>query len=76
MKVRDELQGGLPFTPTRVRWATEALIPRTASIGWGCAWSASEERKTPDQKAWALDADGEAWWPVEVVAVDATISSY
>lgn len=67
LKVRDELQGGLPFTPTRIRWATETLIPRTAPIGWGRAFSASDAKSTPAQKAWALDADGEQWWPVEVL---------
>lgn len=67
LKVVDELQGGLPFTPTRIRWATEVVLPRTDAVGWGAAWSASDERKSPDQKPWAPDADGEAWWPVTVV---------
>lgn len=67
LKVIDELQGGLPFTPTRIRWATESVLPRHESIGWGAAWSASDAKTAPDQKPWALDVDGEAWWPVTVV---------
>ena len=69
MKVRDELQGGKPFTPRAVRWASEAEIPRTGPVGWGRAsWNMDSPQRSPDQKPWTLDADGEQWWPVEVVS--------
>jgi hypothetical protein len=67
VRVRDELQGGLPFTPSQVRWAAERLVRRTAPVGWGRASLMDDKQTAADQKPWALDADGHEWWPVEVL---------
>lgn len=68
MRVRDEIYGS-EYGVTAVRWAHPNLLPRDRTATHSAVYlCAEEERRSPECGAWALNADGDEWFPVEVLS--------
>lgn len=67
MKVRDEIFGS-EYEVGAVRWVEERAIPRDSTTSRGIInlWG-HDTRTSPTQRAWALNADGDEWFPVDVL---------